>query len=339
MMLPRRFRKILLACCLALSCAISRAPAERLEFDEVWAYLLDGEERFLDASYPLTDIGYFGAGIDTFGRLSGVPHREKIDIPGKRLHLVVAEIGNYALAHFCLDPQYPLRDALVADIAEAARPFDGVQIDFEAVNSKDYENFYSFIVLLKEALGGKTLSVALPACIEEKYDRFGYERMGRIVDRVIVMAYDEHWSTSEPGPVASIEWCQKVSAYALSKIPAAKLVMGAPFYGRAWADKITSRAYKYSGLASLIEEKSIASIQRQGEIPFVEYVETVNVKAFFDDTASTLARLAMYRSASVGNIAFWRLGQEDPGIWEGIAASPTWVGPRRPAAQGGTPTP
>jgi hypothetical protein len=45
----------------------------------------------------------------------------------------------------------------------------------------------------------------------------------------------------------------------------------------------------------------------------------VNVKLFFDDLASTRARLAMYRAASVRNVAFWRLGQEDPGLWEGIA--------------------
>lgn len=37
-------------------------------FAEVWAYLLAGEERFPDDSLPITDIGFFGAGLNNFGR-------------------------------------------------------------------------------------------------------------------------------------------------------------------------------------------------------------------------------------------------------------------------------
>jgi len=298
------------------------AAAPTLEFAELWAYLLDGEERFLDPANPITDLGYFGAGIDSYGKLVGVPRREKIAGFRGRVHLVVAQIGNYALTHFCLDPAYPLRDALVEDIVAASRPFAGVQIDFEAVSSKDFDNFRAFLALLKGRLSGKTLSVALPACIEEKNDRFDYARVGDIVDRVIVMAYDEHWSTSEPGPVASIDWCRNVSAYAASKVPAEKLVMGAPFYGRAWGDRATSRAFKYSSLAELLAEKGIGAIRRMDEIPFVEYIEIVNVKAYFDDAASTLVRLAIYHAAAVRNIAFWRLGQEDPAIWASLKVAP-----------------
>jgi len=134
------------------------------------------------------------------------------------------------------------------------------------------------------------------------------------------MAYDEHWSGSAPGPVASIEWGQKIAAYALSKVAVEKLVMGAPFYGRAWADKSPSRAYKYSSLMKLIEEKGIVTLQRQGDIPFLEYEERVSVKVFYEDCASILSRLSVYRAASVRNIAFWRLGQEDPGVWSAIAS-------------------
>jgi spore germination protein len=302
--------------------ASTEAPPDRLDFVEVWAYLLDGEERFLDPSQPITDLGYFGAGIGTSGKLVGVPSRAKLPSFKGRVHLVVAELGNFALTHFCLDPEYPLRDALVADIVKGAEAYDGVQIDFEAVGSKDYENFYAFLALLKSGLGQKALSVALPAQIKELGDSLSYERIGKIADRIVVMAYDEHWSASAPGPVASIDWCRKISAYALSKVDAGKLVMGAPFYGRAWADKSPSRAYKYSSLVKLIDEKGIATVQRQGDIPFMEYEELVNVKVFFDDYASILARLTMYRSAKVRNIAFWRLGQEDPEVWSAIASAP-----------------
>jgi spore germination protein len=307
--------------------AAPAAIAPKLEFSEVWAYLMDGEEKYLDPAMSITDLGYFGAGIGMSGKLIGLPNRKQLPAAYKgRVHLVVAELGNYSLTHFCLDPEYPLREALIADIAKGAESYDGVQVDFEAVSSKDYENFYAFLGLLKKALAAKTLSVALPAQIKESAENLSYERIGKLADRIIVMAYDEHWSASAPGPVASIEWCRKVSAYAQSKVPAACLVMGAPFYGRAWADKSPSRAYKHSSLLKLIDEKGIGDIRRQDGIPYMEYLETVNVKVFFEDYDSTLARLSMYLSSSVRNVAFWRLGQEDPLVWGAITASPTSVG-------------
>jgi spore germination protein len=296
-----------------------RPPAP--SFAEVWAYVVDGEEKSLDPAYPITDLCYFGAGLSSQGKLIGVPDRSRLGRYPGRVHLVVSEIGNYALTHFCLDPAYPLRDALVADIALAAKKFDGVQIDFEAVLSKDYDYFHDFATALKRALGDKTLSVALPPRVSEKTDAFGYERVSKVADRVVVMAYDEHWSASAPGPVASIEWCSKVSDYARSKVPVEKLVMGNPFYGRAWADKSLSRAYKYSGLSALRAEKGIEKVERQGEVPYFEYSETVTVRAYFDDAASILARLGMYFGRSIANVAFWRLGQEDPAIWKQIAVS------------------
>lgn len=295
------------------------AVSGKLEFSEIWAYLIRGEERFLDPAQPITDIGYFGAGIGIGGNLVKVPPRDRLSSFKGRVHLVVEELENFALVHFCLNPEYPLRDALVADIAKAARDYDGVQIDFEAVSSKDYENFYVFLELLKRELGAKTLSIALPARLKDIREALSYERIAKIADRIVVMAYDEHWSSSEPGPVASIDWCRKVAAYAVSKIGADRLVMGLPFYGRAWADKSLSRAYKYSSLAKLIDEKGIGIVQRKEEIPYIEYDELVNVKVYFDDQASTLVRLGVYRSASVKNVAFWRLGQEDPSVWGAIA--------------------
>jgi spore germination protein len=323
----------------ALRCALSQAvlpdpavpatpaPAPKLEFSEVWAYLMDGEEKYLDPAMSITDLGYFGASIGMSGTLLGVPNRGKLPVAYKgRVHLVVAELGNLSLTHFCLSPEYPLREALIADIAKGAEGFDGVQIDFEAVSFKDYENFYAFLGLLKKALADKTLSVALSAQIKESADNLSYERIGKIADRIIVMAYDEHWSASAPGPVASIEWCRKVSAYAQSKVAEACLVMGAPFYGRAWADKSPSRAYKHSSLIKLIDEKGIGDIRRQDGIPYMEYPETVNVKVFFEDYDSTLARLSMYRARQVKNVAFWRLGQEDPIVWGAITASHASIG-------------
>jgi spore germination protein YaaH len=286
-----------------------------INFTEVWAYLMRGEEMYLSESHPISDIGYFGAGITMFGKLTGVPDRGKLrDFKG-RVHLVVAETANAPLTHFCLDPQYGLRDTLIEEIATASSAFDGVQIDFEAVPGQDKALFADFLATLKARLGDKTLSVALPARWKTVNDSYDYALIGEIVDRIVVMAYDEHWSTSVPGPIASIEWCKNVSKYAMEKIGNAKLIMGTPFYGRAWIDKNPARAYKHSGVASLLAEKGSASVNRDKEIPFFDYEETVNVRVFYEDARSISFRLKVYESAAVDKIAFWRLGQEDNDVW------------------------
>lgn len=290
-------------------------------FQEIWAYLMKGEEQYLSVSYPISDLGYFGAGISTYGALTGLPDPAKIAFfPGKK-HLVIAETGNAALTHFCLDPQYPLRDALVRDIIAAAASYDGVQIDFEAVPARDADLFVEFLALLKGKLGTKPLSVALPARWRTVGDSYDYARISAVADKIIVMAYDEHWSGGVPGSIASLDWCATVSAYALSKIGREKLVMGLPFYGRAWTDTNPAKAYKHSGISKLVTDKNISTLNRNKDIPYFEYLETVKVQVFFEDSVSTLSRLNLYKTAAVKGISFWRLGQEDPEVWKYMAVN------------------
>ncbi len=304
---------ILLTLCVTVSAYANVA------FDGIWGYLMAGEEQFLDNSYPLSDIGYFGAGLNAFGALSTVPDRAKISSFPGRVHLVVAEVGNQALTHFALNPNYPLRDRLVDDIVRAAGGYDGVQIDFETVHPADAGHFSVFLALLRQRLPPeKELSVAIPARVRKIHDAYDYAVISRIVDRVIVMAYDEHWSGSAPGSIASIEWCRRVLDYALATIDREKLVMGMPFYGRAWADQKHSRAYKHSTLTELKKDKKVKSVQRVKDIPFFKYTEPVSVTLYYEDVHSMLARGGIYRDAGVRFVSFWRLGQEDPAVWKAL---------------------
>lgn len=308
-----KFSHILCAC--VLFPASLSAQDGLVRFDEVWAYLMAGEEAFLADGQPVTDVAYFGAGLTSSGELSRVPDIRKIGYFPARKHLVVAEVGNQALTHFALSPDFPIRDKLVADIAAAAEPFDGVQIDFEMILTKDKDAFFDFLGLLKARIGGRTLSVAVPARWRDVADAYDYGLLNATADRIVVMAYDEHWSASGPGPIASVAWGKNVAAYAAKKLAPGRLVMGLPFYGRAWTDKNLSRAYKHSGVAAIIEGAPGGVHQREDEIPSLEYQETVTVRLFYEDASSIRSKLRAYAAASVRNVAFWRLGQEDPEVW------------------------
>lgn len=300
-------------------------PADAHEppaFQELWAYLSVGEESFWRPDLPVSDLGYFSATLNSWGELSGVPDVTKLKAFQGRKHLVVAVLENSAQTHMALHPGFPVRAQLLDDLIKATGPYDGLQLDFESVHVRDKEAFWSFLAELKLRLPGKVLSVAVPARTSLRDDAYDYRVLDRTVDRIVVMAYDQHWSGGPPGPVSSVDWGRRVAAFAQSVIGPAKLVVGVPFYGRAWGDKSVSRAYKASGIAQLLGLRDPATLGRTDGIPHFEYEETVKVKVFFDDRESHRLRLGQYTSLGVKNLAFWRLGQEFTDFWSLLRLAP-----------------
>ena len=283
-------------------------------FSEIWAYVVAGREAALTKDLPLSDIGYFGAEVDTYGKLTGVPRRQNLSFSG-RVHLVVA-CGSRSLTHFVLVPGSNERRALIADLLEAAKNYDGLQIDFEYVPPRDGDTFLSFLRELRSGLGGKRFTIALSARTRKLADDvYDYEKIKPYVDRILVMAYDEHWSGSTPGSIASLQWCRRVAEYSLNVIGPEKLIMGIPFYGRAWGNHNPSRALLYSTTENLIKERKINDVKRENGIPTFDYDISIAVKVFYEDEYSLSARMEMYKSMNVSSIGFWRLGQETPKVW------------------------
>jgi spore germination protein YaaH len=288
-------------------------------FREIWAYLIDGREQTLKAGYPLTDVGYFGAELDSYGKLINVPNPKKVSFYRGRLHLVVASSGR-ALTHFALARGSREREELIRDLLKATEAFDGLQIDFEYVPPMDGGAFLSFLEELSAELrsgpGGKMFTIALPARTRTlQEDVYEYRTILPLVDRILVMAYDEHWSTSAPGPIASMNWCGRVASYSLETIGNEKLIMGLPFYGRSWGDINPNRAFMFSGIEGIKKAQQISETERENGVPFFTYQTPLEIKVYYEDDYSLSARLEMYRRMGVNSVGFWCLGQETPAIW------------------------
>jgi len=284
-------------------------------FSEIWAYLVSGREDALNLDHPISDLCYFGAELDSYGKLVDVPDFKKAGAFKGRIHLVAACSGR-ALTHFALAEGSSERKVLIRDLLEAAKPFHGLQIDFEYVPQRDGEVFLSFLAELRAGLGQKFFSIALPARTRPlQNDVYDYARIKPLVDRILVMAYDEHWSTSEPGPIASMGWCQRVAKYAIDTIGPEKLIMGLPFYGRSWGNINPNRAYIYSGIEVIILEQKIEKPDREYGIPTFKYETPLSVTVYYEDEYSLSARLEMYKKLGVTRAGFWRLGQETQAFW------------------------
>lgn len=285
-------------------------------FGEIWGYVITGREAALTDNLPLSDIGYFSAEIDSYGKLTDVPVRSKLKFPG-RVHLVVI-CDSRSLTHFVLIPGSSHRRELIADLLSAAKDYDGLQIDFENIPSRDADTFFSFLKELRQGLpSDKMFTIALKARTKKiNDDQYDYEKIKPYVDRILVMAYDEHWSGSKPGSIASMRWCKQVADYSLSVIGKEKLIMGLPFYGRAWGDYNPSRALIYTTTEKIIDEHSVKEIRRENGIPVFEYSKNVSIIVYYEDAYSLCTRMEMYKAMGVASIGFWRIGQETPEVWD-----------------------
>jgi spore germination protein YaaH len=296
----------------------------QISFKEVWGYLMRGEEKLFIKDAPITDIFYFSASVNERGRIntSVNPPFSPVFAGGRqRIHLVISDLSHASRMHLCLNKKYGVRYHLLKDIVEVSEKFDGIQIDFEAVENRDSSAFITFLRDLKKALpAGKILSVAVLPKRLDVDDSYDYKAISRIADRVLVMAYDQHWSTSKPGPVASLSWSREVAAYASKNIPKKKLIMGLPLYGREWRDQGESRAVRWSQVNALMERDD-AVIEYSLEEGFkVMYDVNMKTTIYLDDIKATRQKLAMYSDFTAG-VGFWRLGMESEGLWNIIKVS------------------
>lgn len=125
--------------------------------------------------------------------------------------------------------------------------YDGIDIDYEVFAFSQRTqwttikpNWVAFVRELATALHarGKVLSVTVPAVWNggsAGYTVYAQTEIAASVDRLRLMVYD--WSVGTPGPIAPIYWVNDVITYSTAIVPASKLQLGVPAYGRHWAVK------------------------------------------------------------------------------------------------------
>lgn len=290
---------------------------EKVAVKESWGYVMTDREKYFSNDMPITDLCYFSADVNSYGELSSIPNPKRFSTFKGRIHLVVTCTGR-ALTHFSIDPNGKCRQGIINAIAAASKDYDGIQIDFENVGARDKDNFILFLKDVKKALPeGKIFSIALAARTKSYSDDiYDYKKIAPLVDKVLIMAYDEHWSGGSAGPVASMEWCQKVAKYASSIIPKEKLIMGLPFYGRSWANETYASAWIFTTMERIMKEHNITSVERKDSIPYFDFDAKVHVTAYYDDAYSLVTRCRMYKDLGIDNVGFWRIGQEDVSFWK-----------------------
>lgn len=201
--------------------------------------------------------------------------------------------------------------------------YSGVNIDFEGVPPADRPYLTAFFRELAATLRANNLLVtaALPAkTAAEEWSAwsgaYDYQAIAPYLDLAVLMTYDQHYAGGPAGPVASQTWVDSVLSYSLRYFPPQKLVMGIAAYGYVWNDR-SGRALNFAGIQSLINKhKVVPKWHEKHKTPYFTYTEGgVQHEVWYENRRSTAAKMELVEKYNLRGIAIWRLGYEDPGIW------------------------
>lgn len=204
------------------------------------------------------------------------------------------------------------REEHVENIVEMVEDgdFDGVNIDYESKLAETKDYFSLFLKELKEELDDEKLTCTIeartppdsrwrevPAVIEYAND---YKVMAEHCDWVEIMAYDQQRADlklngekkGEPYiPVADVDWVEKVIELALEDIPADKIMLGTPTYGRVWELTVEPDWYKeYKSLKSINIDDAESIIEKYDVKPGRNQAGELSFSYFPEDSVFKILR-------------------------------------------------
>ena len=237
------------------------------------------------------------------------------------------------------------RSSLAKEIAQKVITLgcDGVNIDIQNLTEADRAAFSDFVKLLNTELpASKTLSVCVAANPwgvnigwQGSYD---YAALGSTSDQIFVMTYDESYTGGPPGAVASLPFVEKSISYALKYVPASKVVMGIPFYGRYWKQGSSEGGYAitvsdverllstckattwYDSKAQCARATLTVSATDNAIIWGSNKLSVGTYDIWYENATSIEKKLSLVSKYSLLGAGSWALGQEPSHFWNNYSA-------------------
>ena len=236
------------------------------------------------------------------------------------------------------------REKIINQLIAAAIEYnlDGINVDFEKISQEGADHYLQFLreLSIKCRNNGLVLSVDnyVPTASSMYYNR---TEQGEIVDYVIVMGYDEHYSGSKTsGSVASIGFVREGLQKTLEEVPGQKVILAVPFYTRLWsetpkneeeiAQSSDTEEFVPYHLGSTIYSMAKAKTFIKGKVPeltwdevsgqyYGEYVENgVTYKMWLEEEKSIEEKLKVMKEYQLAGVSAWKLGLENSSIWDVI---------------------
>ena len=250
-----------------------------------------------------------------------------------------------------------VRTTIVKSIVDLVNKysFDGIDLDFEGFAfvdgnttwPKTAPNWVLFVKELSIALRAqqKLLSISAPYAFnptekQKGYYVYSWAEIASSIDRLRIMTYD--YSVAKAGPIGPISWTEKTLQYAISIMPASKVFIGLPGYGRDWITGVTGTCpatappglkagakaatfrMNYAAAKAVIDQAVPIFDTKSSEATY-SYQQTfngltakgaatactVNRTVWYQNDRSYLERMNLVAKYRLGGAALWTLGMED----------------------------
>ena len=223
---------------------------------------------------------------------------------------------------------YTLRTQVINNIVELAVKYglDGINIDFENMNTEDKDNFSRFIIELKPKLkeAGIKLSVDVTApdggsSWSECYNR---SVIGDVADYIVFMAYDQYGNGSKKaGTTAGYNWVETNLKKFIDReqISSNKIILGIPLYTRIWTESngdVTSKTVNMKNINSVLPADVTKEWNEELKQYYVEYTQNGKTyKVWIEDEESIKNKVSLVKQYNLAGVAAWEKDREQDSIW------------------------
>ncbi len=205
--------------------------------------------------------------------------------------------------------------------AIAKYKFGGLTIDIEEVPQASQTDLFTFMKELRAEF--QTRGLILAQAVPFDNPDWNYKAYASVTDYLMLMAYDQHWSTGEAGPVAGQDWYDSILKKRMAELSPAKTIVCFGNYGYNWTnDKREAETVSFQ--ESLLAAKESLDSPDQirfdpvSKNPYFTYSEDDGVEhtVWFLDASTAYNQLQSAKAFKPAGFALWRLGSEDPSLWK-----------------------
>ena len=209
----------------------------------------------------------------------------------------------------------------IAALADSSR-YHGVVMDFEGMTPRDLDELLAFTRAVADSVrahGVRTVIIAVPSGDTAAYPA---ALLLQSADFIMPMLYDQHWSDSPAGPIASPEWVTRNLGTRVAEVGAARIVAAFPLYGYRWRKTAATEVISYDDARRLTTVTNTPLVRDHASAT-LHATSPEGWELWVSDRVllETLVRAA--RQLGVRSFALWRLGLEDEAVWDFIDPPPS----------------